>query len=63
MSTCAIDIPEKRMFRADEVAEILDVSLPTVYRWCEHGKIDFIRIGGSIRIKRECVVSVIKFSE
>ena len=63
MSTCAIEIPEKRMFRADEVAKILDVSVPTIYRWCEHGKMDFIRIGGSIRIKRECIISVIRVSE
>ena len=63
MSTCAIDVPEKRMFRADEVAKILDVSIPTVYRWCDHGKIEYIRVGGSIRIKRECLISIIKVSE
>ena len=61
MSTSAFNIPEKRLFRPDEVAKMLDVSLPTVYRWCESGKLGFIRIGPRLmRIERECVISIIR---
>ena len=64
MSTSAFDIPEKRRFRPAEVAELLGVSLPTVYRWCESGKLGFIRIGPRLmRIERECVISVIRVSD
>jgi excisionase family DNA binding protein len=63
MSTSSFDIPEKRLFRMDEVAKILGVSRFTVYRWCDHGKIDFVRIGPRMmRIERECVVKFIKVS-
>ena len=64
MSTSAFDIPEKRLFRPDEVAKMLDVSLPTIYRWCESGKIGFIRIGPRLmRIERECVIRVIRVDD
>ena len=64
MSTAAFDIPEKRSFRTDEVAEICGVSRRTVQRWCESGFIDFIRIGPKlIKIKRECIIKIISLSE
>jgi excisionase family DNA binding protein len=61
MSTSVVYIPEKRTFRPGEVADILQVSIPTIYRWCESGKLDFVRIGPRLmRIKRECVVKIIR---
>ena len=64
MSTLVFDIPEKRMFRPDEVAEFFDVSPRTIYRWCENGQLKFIRIGPArIRITRECVISIIGNNE
>jgi excisionase family DNA binding protein len=64
MSTSAFNIPEKRLFRPDEVAKMLDVSLPTIYRWCESGRLGFIRIGPRLmRIERECVISIVRVSD
>lgn len=64
MSTSVIDIPEKRTFRPEEVAKMLDVSLPTIYRWCESGKLGFIRIGPRLmRIERKCVIKIIRIDD
>lgn len=50
-------LPNKELLRPDEVAEYLSVHRATIYRFCESGKLDSVRIGGrSIRIKRESVV-------
>jgi excisionase family DNA binding protein len=64
MSTSAFDIPEKRRFRPSEVAKILNVTPQTVYRWCEDGRLDFVRVGPwNMWIKRECVVSFISICD
>jgi len=55
-----IKIPEKELWRIDEVAKFFDVNAQTVYRWCNEGKLNFCRICNSIRIPRECVVSLMK---
>ena len=64
MSTSALDIPTKRLFRPDEVAKIFDVSVKTVYNWCDCGKLDFLRIAGrTMRIERECIIKIIRISD
>ena len=64
MSTSAFDIPEKRLFRPDEVATILGVSRFTVYRWCDSGKLHFIRIGPRMmRVDRESVIKFIRIDD
>ena len=64
MSTSALDIPTKRLFRPDEVAKIFDVSVKTVYNWCNCGKLDFLRIAGrTMRIERECIIKIIRISD
>lgn len=63
MST-SIGIPEKRLFRPDEVAKIFDVSVKTVYNWCDSGKLEFLRVAGhTLRIERKCVIEIIRISD
>lgn len=40
----------KQYLRVHEVVEILDANTRTVYRWCESGALDAVRIGGSWRV-------------
>ena len=64
MSTSVIDIPEKRLFRPDEVAKIFDVSVKTVYNWCDCGKLEFMRVAGrTMRIERDCIIKIIRISD
>ena len=64
MPTTSFDIPEKRLFRPDEVASIFGVARVTVYRWCDSGKMDFIRIGPRMmRVERESVIKFIRISD
>lgn len=39
-------------YTAKEVAHLLNVSLPQVYRQCETGALGHIRVGRSVRIPR-----------
>jgi excisionase family DNA binding protein len=56
-------LPEKELLRPDEVAEYLRLHRATVYRLCETGKLDSVRIGErSIRIKRYSVIILQKES-
>ena len=53
--TSEIEIPNKELFRLDEVAAILNMkSTRTVYEWIRRGKIRYIRTpGGQRRIPRK----------
>lgn len=42
----------KDLYRPDEVAAALEVSLRTVYRWINEGHIRHIHCGRKIRIRR-----------
>ena len=64
MSTSAFEIPDKRLFRPDEVAKIFEVSLRTVQRWCECGRLESFRLGPrKIKIERECLIKFISIDE
>jgi excisionase family DNA binding protein len=47
------------LWTVGEVAQILRVSRPTVYRLVESGELPAHRIGGSIRIGRDDLLAVI----
>ncbi len=48
------ELPQKRFFRPDEVARYLEhVSKRMVYRWCQLGRIHYIRFGRRTVIPRE----------
>lgn len=47
------NLPPKSLLRPAKVAEILDVSLPTIYYWISTGKLEAIRLPGkTLRISR-----------
>lgn len=51
------NIPQKTLFRADEVADIFGVDVRTVYRWRDEGKIDGVKPSGkTLRFSRTVVV-------
>jgi excisionase family DNA binding protein len=51
-----VEIPDKQLLRPDEVARLFDVTLQTVYNWCEAGVLEGMKIGGVLRITRESIV-------
>jgi len=55
-----IQLPDKIYFRPDEVAKYFGIHIRTVYRLCEQGDLQYIRIRRNIRIKRS---SILKFDK
>jgi len=56
-----IELPNKKLFRPDELAEIFGVSKQTVYLWIETGELEAVRIGKkTIRIKRSEAMKMVK---
>ena len=55
-----IEIPNKELFRLDEVAAILNMkSTRTVYEWIRRGKIRYVRTpGGQKRITRHEILRI-----
>lgn len=52
---------DKEWFTTSEVAEMLGVSVPTVWRWCKNGLIKALRTpGGQYRIPAEEVERLMK---
>lgn len=54
-------LPNKDLFRVDEVAEFLSVHIRTVQRWIDEGRIDdVIRLPGrGVRIARTTIMKII----
>lgn len=51
------NIPDKPRFRPDEAADILDVSVKTIYDWISTGQMDAVRIGKKLlKIPREEII-------
>jgi excisionase family DNA binding protein len=55
------DIPNKRYFRPDEVAEILEQPIRTVYYWLEKDKIKHLHLGKKTVVPREEVQKILEF--
>ena len=47
---------DKDLFRVDEVSEYFSITKKTVYILIENGNLEAVKIGGSIRIKRQSVI-------
>jgi excisionase family DNA binding protein len=57
-------LPKKAMYRPDELADYLDKSRQTIYRWIEEGKLKAVKDpGGCFRITRETVIHIFATSE
>ena len=49
-----IGLPDKELFRVEEVAEYFGVTKKTIYLWIDHGHLKAEKISGSIiRISRD----------
>lgn len=51
----------KKTYRPDEVAELLGISLASVYRRIQDGTFPAIQVGSVYRIKREAIDSLLEF--
>jgi excisionase family DNA binding protein len=50
------DMPNRRLLKAAEVAAYLGVSAKTVYRWCDMGLMESVKLNRSVRVLRASVV-------
>ena len=50
-------LPDKSLFRVDEVMQYFGISESTVRLWIQHGHLEAEKIVGSVRIKRESILS------
>ena len=50
------DMPNRKILKPTEVAALLSVSAKTVYRWCDMGLIESVKLNGSVRVLRDSVV-------
>ncbi|MGA2669819.1 MAG: helix-turn-helix domain-containing protein [Dehalococcoidia bacterium] len=44
---------EEKFWKTSEIAKMLGVTRRTIYSWIKDGKLQSIKIGGSIRIKQQ----------
>lgn len=59
-STAMQDIPNKSLFRPDEVATIFQVSVKTIYSWHNEGKLPGLKMGDKcLRFQRPVIISII----
>ena len=49
-------LPDKQLFRVDEVATIFDVSRSTIYLWIAHGHLTAEKYVGTIRVTRKSIL-------
>ena len=54
---------QRELLSVEEVAEYLNVSAVTVYRWCKEGRLPCIRIGKLWRVRREALEDFLQHSE
>lgn len=50
-------LPQKALFRIDEVAGYFDVTERTIRLWIEHGHLEAERIVGSVRVTRKSILA------
>lgn len=60
IQTLIEDIPDKKLLKPTEIATLLGVSAKTVYRWCDIGLMDSIKLNGSVRVLRTSVVNFLQ---
>jgi excisionase family DNA binding protein len=54
------DIPERKLLKPSEVATALGVSTRTVYRWCDMGLMESMKLNKTVRVLRESLVSFLE---
>mgnify|MGYP005808762799 CR=1 FL=1 len=53
VSTQKSEVPDKRVYRVDEIAEILGISNSSAYELVKKGHFKTVRIGTAIRISKK----------
>jgi PAS domain S-box-containing protein len=56
------DLPDRKLLRPAEVAKFMDVSVKTVYRWCELGLIESFRLNKTVRVLKSSLVEFLSLS-
>ncbi len=54
------DVPNRKLLKPVEVAGYLGVSAKTIYRWCDMGLIESVKLNGSVRVLRASVVTFLR---
>ena len=54
------DVPNRKLLRPVEVAVFLGVSAKTIYRWCDMGLMESVKLNGSVRVLRASVLSFLR---
>lgn len=49
-----------KLLRPDEVAELLQVKITTIYTWVKDGKLPSIRIGNTIRFDEQKIIEYLQ---
>ena len=49
-----------RLLNINETAEILNMKVPTLYRWVHTRKIPFVKMGNKLRFKQSEILEFIK---
>ena len=49
-------LPQKSLFRPDEVADYFDCARSTIYLWIDHGILKAEKIKGIVRIPRQSIL-------
>jgi excisionase family DNA binding protein len=50
-------LPQKALFRVDEVSAYFNVARSTIYLWIDHGILSAEKYGGTIRIARDAIIA------
>lgn len=54
------DVPNKKLLKPVEVAGFLGVSAKTIYRWCDMGLMESVKLNGSVRVLRASVIGFLR---
>lgn len=55
-----MDVSELETMSVEEVANILGIHCVTCYKWIREGKIPVIRLGRSVRVRKQALVAWMK---
>jgi excisionase family DNA binding protein len=55
-------IIDKKFLKPNEMANLLNISRPSVYRLIEKRQIPFYKIGGNLRFKKEDIINYLEMS-
>ncbi|MGD0230070.1 MAG: helix-turn-helix domain-containing protein [Syntrophorhabdales bacterium] len=50
-------MPDRKLLKPAEVAAFLGVSAKTIYRWCDMGLMESVKLNRSVRVPRASVVN------